>query len=91
PYLNAAQTNRDFYGPIPQAFIKFAPTDDFSIIAGKLPTLIGAENTFTFQNMNIQRGLLWNQENAVNRGVQANYKAGPLTFALTWNDGYYSN
>jgi len=91
PYLRSDQTLRDFYGPIPQAFIKFAPTDDFSIIAGKLPTLIGAENTFTFQNMNIQRGLLWNQENAVNRGVQANYKTGALTFALTWNDGYYSN
>jgi len=41
--------------------------------------------------MNIERGLLWNQENAVNRGVQANYTAGPLAFALSLNDGFYSN
>jgi len=31
-------------------------------MAAKLPTLIGAEYTFTFENMNIERGLLWNQE-----------------------------
>jgi len=53
--------------------------------------LIGAEYTFSFENMNIQRGLLWNQENAVNRGVQLNYAADPLTFAFSWNDGFYSN
>jgi hypothetical protein len=38
--------------------------------------LIGAEYTFTFENMNIQRGLLWNQENAVTRGVQVNQTMG---------------
>jgi hypothetical protein len=59
-------------------------------MAGKLPTLIGAESTFTIQNMNIQRGLLWNQENAVNRGVQVNYAKGPLTLAASINDGFYS-
>ena len=65
--------------------------DSFSIEAGKLPTLIGDEYTFTFENMNIERGLLWNQEPAVSRGVQANYTAGPLTSRVSWNDGYYSN
>jgi hypothetical protein len=70
---------------------KIAPTDTFSISAGKLPTLIGAEYTFSFENMNIERGLLWNQENAVNCSVQANYTAGPLAFALSLNDGFYSN
>jgi hypothetical protein len=39
--------------------------------------------------MNIQRGLLWNQENAVNRGVQVNYTAGPVTVAASVNDGFY--
>ncbi len=91
PYLNAGKTTWELYSPIPQVFIKIAPTDEFSIIVGKLPTLIGAEYTFTFENMNVERGLLWNQENAVHRGVQANYKTGPFTFALTLNDGYYSN
>ena len=37
------------------------PTDNFSIEAGNLPTLFGAEYTFTFENMNVERGLLWNQ------------------------------
>src|SRR5712691_2717948 len=60
-------------------------------MVGALPTLIGGETTFTFENFNIERGLLWNQENAVNRGVQANYTAGPLAFALSLNDGFYSN
>jgi len=53
-----------------------------------LPTLVGAEYTFSFENMNIERGLLWNQENAVNRGVQLNYAADPFTFAFSWNDGF---
>ena len=91
PFLSTKQTTGDFYGPVPVAFAKIAPTDNFSIQAGKLPTLIGAEYTFSFENMNIERGLLWNQENAVNRGVQLNYTQDPLTFAFTWNDGFYSN
>jgi Putative beta-barrel porin-2, OmpL-like. bbp2 len=91
PFVHTAKTTGDFYGPVPQAFAKIAPTDNFSIQAGKLPTLIGAEYTFSFENMNIERGLLWNQENAVNRGVQLNYTQDPLTFAFSWNDGFYSN
>lgn len=91
PYINTPKATGDFYSALPQAFIKLAPTDTFSIQAGKLPTLIGAEYTFSFENMNIERGLLWNQENAVNRGVQLNYTADPLTFAFSWNDGFYSN
>jgi hypothetical protein len=91
PYFNTPEATGDFFGPLPQAFIKLAPTDSFSISAGKLRTLIGAEYTFSFENMNIERGLLWNQENAVNRGVQVNYTADPFAFAFSWNDGFYSN
>jgi hypothetical protein len=98
PYVragNAAHTTgiatNAFFGVMPQAFIKLAPVKNFSIMAGKLPTLIGAEYTFSFENMNIERGLLWNQENAVNRGVQANVTAGHVTLAASWNDGMYSN
>ena len=90
-YLRAGTATNTFYGALPQGYLKLAPTDNFSIIAGKLPTLIGAEYTFTFENMNIERGLLWNQENAVNRGLQANYTTGPFTFAVSWNDGFYSD
>ena len=80
----------NFYGPVPQGFLKISPANNFSIEAGKLPTLIGAEYTFTFENFNIERGLLWNQEPAVSHGVQANYTVGPVAFSLSLNDGYYS-
>ncbi len=90
-FISVTNTNPDFYGPVPQAFIKIAPTGNFSIEGGKLPTLIGAEYTFSLENMNIERGLLWNQEPAVSRGVQANYTWGPVAFAISFNDGYYSN
>ena len=58
---------------------------------GSLPTLMGAEYTFDFQNMNIERGLFENQENAINRGIQVNQTFGKFTASLSWNDGYYSN
>ncbi|MHB1936443.1 MAG: outer membrane beta-barrel protein [Acidobacteriaceae bacterium] len=91
PFLSTRNTVTDFYGALPQGYIKLAPKGNFSFLAGKLPTLIGAEYTFTFENMNIERGLLWNQENAVNRGLQVNYSKGKVSAALTWNDGFYSN
>ena len=62
-----------------------------SFLIGALPTLMGAEYTFSFENMNIERGLLWNQENAVNRGIQVNQTMGKFTASLSWNDGFYSN
>ncbi len=91
PFLSTRNTVSDFFGALPQGYIKFAPKGSFSYLAGKLPTLIGAEDTFTFENMNIERGLLWNQENAVNRGVQVNYSKGKISSSLSWNDGFYSN
>ena len=90
-YLSANKTTSGLYGNVPQAFIKYVPNDHFSLMAGKLPTLVGSEYTFTFENMNIERGLLWNQENAVNRGVQATYVQGPVTASVSVNDGYYSS
>ncbi len=90
PFVDASQTLNDLYGPVPQWLLKLAPSEDFSIMVGKLPTLIGAEYTFSFENINVQRGLLRNQGNSVNRGVQVNYATGPLALAASWNDGFYS-
>lgn len=90
-YLAAGKTTDATFGWAPQAYVKFVPTNEFSIQVGKLPTLIGAESTFSFENMNIERGLLWGQENAVNQGVQANYAVGPLAVSASINDGFYSN
>jgi hypothetical protein len=91
PYLDTGKTLSDFYGPLPVAFLKLAPAKNTSILIGELPTLMGAEYTFDFENMNIERGLLWNQENAVNRGIQVNQTMGKFTASLSWNDGFYSN
>ena len=63
----------NLYGPLPVAFLKLQPAENTFIEIGSLPTLIGAEYTFSFENMNIERGLLWNQEPAVSRGIQLNH------------------
>ncbi len=90
PYLSTADTVKNIYGPFPQGYLKLVK-GSFNVEVGALPTLIGAEYTFSFENMNIERGLLWNQENAVNRGVQLNWTHKKLTTAFSWNDGFYSN
>ncbi len=91
PFLSTQDAINDLYGPVPEAYLKLVPTKSFSVMIGALPTLMGAEYTFDFENMNIERGLLWNQENAINRGVQVNQTLGKFTASLSWNDGYYSN
>lgn len=90
-YVRSDDAISDFYGALPVAFVKLVPNSAWSIEVGKLPTLIGAEYTFTYENMNIERGLLWNQEPAISRGVQVNYTQGPVALSLSWNDGYYSD
>ena len=90
-YFDLAKNVNQFYGVVPVGYLKIAPTDNFSIMAGNLPTLLGAEYTFTFENMNIERGLLWNQENVINRGLQLNYSHGPLSGSVSWNNGFYSH
>jgi len=91
PFVATDKTLSNLYGPLPVGFVKLTPGKNTSILIGALPTLIGAEYTFSFENMNIQRGLLWNQENAVNRGIQVNQTLGKFTASLSWNDGFYSN
>ena len=91
PFISNSTTNSDLYGPVPVAFAKIIPAKNTNILIGILPTLIGAESTFSFQNMNVERGLLWNQENAINRGVQINQTIGKFTASLSYNDGFYSN
>jgi hypothetical protein len=91
PYLAADKTVSNLFGPVPVAFVKLQAGKNTSFEIGALPTLIGAEYTFSFENMNINRGLLWNQENAVNRGIQVNQTMGKFSASLSWNDGFYSN
>ena len=91
PYFSTGTTVGDFFGPVPLAFAKIAPTDNFYVQGGKMAGLVGVEAPFTFQNMNIERGLLWAQEPLITRGAQLGYTQGPLALALQWTDGFYSN
>lgn len=90
-YATSAHETKEFYGPLPLAYLKFVPTSSLSIEAGKIPGIIGVESPFTYENMNIFRGLLWNQEIPVTRGIQANYSAGSFSCSLSSNDGFYSD
>jgi Putative beta-barrel porin-2, OmpL-like. bbp2 len=89
-FLSTGDTVKNIYGPLPQGYLKLVK-GNLNVEVGALPTLIGAEYTFTFQNMNIERGILWNQENAVNRGIQINDSYKKLSVSFSWNDGFYSN
>jgi len=91
PYVKATTTTSGTYDVVPLAYVKLQPTAEFSIQAGKLPTLIGDEYMYTIENSNIERGLVWGVEPLVSRGVQVNYAKGPVTVNLAWTDGYYSN
>ncbi|MFA6380822.1 outer membrane beta-barrel protein, partial [Acidithiobacillus sp.] len=90
-YFSTGTFTQNTFGALPVGYLEIAPTDNFNVQIGKLPTLIGAEYTFSYQNWNTERGLLWGQENAVNKGIQANYTIGPVTASLSWNDGFYSD
>jgi hypothetical protein len=90
PFLSTGNTVTNIYGPFPQGYLKLVK-GDFNVEVGALPTLIGAEYTFSFENMNIERGILWNQENAVNRGIQLNYAHKKISTSFSWNDGFYSS
>lgn len=90
PYVDTQHADLDFYGPLPVAYLKFVK-GNFSAEVGELPTLIGAEYTFSFENLNVERGLLWNQESAISRGIQLNDTYKKLSLSASWNDGFYSN
>jgi hypothetical protein len=79
------------FGPVPVAYGKIAINDEWSIQGGRMFTLIGTELLFTYQNLNINRGLLFVQENFINQGVQVNYSSGPLSVSVAGTDGFFSN
>jgi hypothetical protein len=93
-YVKSSLASAASFGAVPVAYLKLQGEGDFSawsVQGGKLPTLTGDEYNFTFENMNVERGLLWNVEPAISRGVQLNYASGPLSLSLAWTDGYYTN
>lgn len=91
PYQRAVDQTTSSFGYVPHAWISLVPSDNWSLMIGKLPSMGGYEATLTYQNVNIQRGLLWNQTSSVSRGVQVNHSDGPFTASVSWTDGSYSN
>jgi hypothetical protein len=92
PFVDAQTTVKNTYGPVPVAYLKLLAGKNTQFLIGSLPTLMGAESTFTYQNFNIERGIVWNQENAINKGIQINQTLNKyLSASVSWNDGYYSN
>jgi hypothetical protein len=90
PFIGTGTQIDQIYGPLPVGYIKLVK-GGFSVEAGELPTLIGAEYTFSFENMNIERGLLWNQEPAISRGIQLNEAYKKLSLSFAYTDGFFSN
>jgi hypothetical protein len=83
-------TNSDLFSYVPVAYVQYLPNAAWTFTAGKLAALLGQESNFTYQNVNIERGLGWNTEPAFTRGVRAAYARGKFTGTLGYSDGYYS-
>ena len=82
--------NTSLYGALPSVYVEFAPNSSFNLQAGKLATMTGQESTYTYENINIQRGIIWNMEPAVSRGVRGTFTGSKFNGALELNDGFYS-
>lgn len=82
--------NTSLYGALPSVYVEYAPSSSFNVMAGKLATFTGQESTYTYENANIQRGIIWNIETAVSRGVRANFSGSRFNAGLEVNDGFYS-
>lgn len=89
-YLRSATQTKNTWGALPIAIATIAPDDHWSLNIGNLFALGGAEGTFTYENINIQRGLLWGQTNSVTRGMQLNYQKDAWSSSVAWTDGAYS-
>ena len=86
---NADGTNTQLYTALPVAAITYTFNSHLSVSAGKFAALLGQESPFTYQNVNIQRGIGWSMEPTISRGVQASYSNGPWSLTLQENDAYY--
>ncbi|HTZ55238.1 MAG TPA: outer membrane beta-barrel protein [Candidatus Acidoferrum sp.] len=82
--------NSYLYGFVPAYDLAYVPNGNVTVSAGQLATLLGQENGFTFQNYDIQRGLVWAAEPTFSRGVRVAYANGKISGDLEYDDGYYS-
>ncbi|MDH2908641.1 MAG: outer membrane beta-barrel protein [Candidatus Eremiobacteraeota bacterium] len=82
--------NTSLYGALPLLDLAYAPNEHLSFMAGKLSSMLGPENAFTYQNVNIERGIGWALEPAVTRGARLTYTTGAWSAAIEDDDGFYS-
>lgn len=70
---------------IDEAYVE-AKLGMFDLQAGRFVTNIGGEAPYTFQNINIQRGLVWNGEPVFYNGVRLNGEFQSVGFYVGVND-----
>jgi len=70
---------------IDQAYVE-AKLSFISIKAGRILTNIGGEAPYTWQNINIQRGLVWNGEPVFYNGVRVSAQLGMFNVYVGAND-----
>lgn len=87
---DAAGANVMLYSPLPVAALTYGFNSHLSVAAGKFAALLGQESPFTYQNINVQRGIAWSMEPTISRGLQVSYSNGSWSATLQENDGYYS-
>jgi len=85
-----AGANAALFGYVPSVYVAIVPNEHLTLTAGQLPALLGEESDFTYQNVNVQRGLVWALEPVFSRGVRATYVQGKFTGDLEYDDGYYT-
>lgn len=79
------------WGFLPLGWVSIVPNHEWRLDIGKMLAIGGGENTLTYQNFNVQRGILATVTNMVTRGVQLNYLGEGVTASVAWTDGTYSN
>lgn len=85
-----ANANTSLFGYVPSYYVGIAPDSHLTISAGQLASLLGQESGFTYQNINVQRGLIWAAEPTFSRAVRIAYTQGKFTGDLEYDDGYYT-
>ncbi len=82
--------NASLYGALPLVDLAYAPNANLTVAVGKFSSLLGPEDPFTYQNINIERGLGWELEPTIVRGARLTYTNAAWSAAVEEDDGFYS-
>jgi len=83
-----ASTN--YITPLFESYVSIVPNSQLTLSAGQIPSLEGYESQPDWVNSNMLNSLLYDTENAVDRGVMAAYtnKSGTVNATVSFSDGY---